>query len=111
MDQYVENFFYYLLEFKFTNIFFVDILMDGPPAQSLGVEPVDEDVMRQPPRKKNAPILTPALVMRVVISAIVMVAGTLFIYVKEMRDGIVTARDTTMVRIFISLFYVIKVYT
>lgn len=75
--------------------------MDGPPAQSLGVEPVDEGVMRQPPRKKNAPILTTALIMRVVTSAVVMVAGTLFIYVKEMRDGIVTARDTTMVRIFI----------
>ena len=25
--------------------------MDGPPAQSLGVEPVDPDVIRQPPRK------------------------------------------------------------
>ena len=78
--------------------------MDGPPAQSLGVEPVDEDVMRQPPRRKNAPILTPTLVMRVLISAAVIVAGTLFIYIKEMHDGIVTARDTTMVRIFIILF-------
>ncbi|CAB4382590.1 unnamed protein product [Rhizophagus irregularis] len=77
-------------------ILWINILMDGPPAQSLGVEPVDEGVMRQPPRKKNAPILTTALIMRVVTSAVVMVAGTLFIYVKEMRDGIVTARDTTM---------------
>ena len=77
--------------------------MDGPPAQSLGVEPVDEDVMRQPPRKKNARILTSTLIMRVLTSAAVMVAGTLFIYIKEMRDGIVTARDTTMVRNFISV--------
>ncbi|CAG8537448.1 6926_t:CDS:10 [Funneliformis mosseae] len=77
-------------------ILWINILMDGPPAQSLGVEPVDEDVMRQPPRKKNAPILTSALIMRVLTSAAVIVAGTLFIYVKEMRDGIVTARDTTM---------------
>jgi P-type Ca2+ transporter type 2C len=80
--------------------------MDGPPAQSLGVEPVDEDVMRQLPRKKNAPILTSALVMRVLTSAAVMVAGTLFIYVREMRDGIVTARDTTMVKIFISIAFI-----
>ena len=89
---------------------YVDILMDGPPAQSLGVEPVDEDVMRQPPRKKNAPILTSKLIMRVLISAAVIVAGTLFVYIKEMRDGTVTARDTTMVRVFIILFIKVIVY-
>ncbi|CAG8741833.1 8657_t:CDS:2, partial [Racocetra fulgida] len=77
-----------------------DILMDGPPAQSLGVEPVDESVMRQPPRKKNAPILTPALIMRVLTCSAIIVAGTLFTYITEMRDGIVTARDTTMKSIF-----------
>ncbi|CAG8674584.1 8913_t:CDS:2, partial [Cetraspora pellucida] len=77
-------------------ILWINILMDGPPAQSLGVEPVDENVMRQPPRKKNAPILTPALIMRVLTCSAIIVAGTLFTYITEMRDGIVTARDTTM---------------
>ena len=32
-------------------ILWINIIMDGPPAQSLGVEPVDPDVIRQPPRK------------------------------------------------------------
>ena len=32
-------------------ILWINIIMDGPPAQSLGVEPVDHDVIRQPPRK------------------------------------------------------------
>lgn len=31
-------------------ILWINIIMDGPPAQSLGVEPVDKDVMAQPPR-------------------------------------------------------------
>ncbi|CAG8489855.1 15295_t:CDS:10, partial [Racocetra persica] len=57
---------------------------------------IDESVMRQPPRKKNAPILTPALIMRVLTCSAIIVAGTLFTYITEMRDGIVTARDTTM---------------
>ncbi|CAG8498055.1 6825_t:CDS:10 [Diversispora eburnea] len=77
-------------------ILWINILMDGPPAQSLGVEPVDESVMRQPPRKKNSPILTPALIMRVLTCASIIVAGTLFTYITEMSDGVVTARDTTM---------------
>lgn len=81
--------------------------MDGPPAQSLGVEPVDESVMRLPPRKKNSPILTPALIMRVLTSALIIVAGTLFTYITEMSDGVVTARDITMVQnfLFFSNFY------
>lgn len=32
--------------------------MDGPPAQSLGVEPVDHDVLKQPPRNVNQPMIT-----------------------------------------------------
>ncbi len=31
-------------------ILWINIIMDGPPAQSLGVEPVDRDVMREGPR-------------------------------------------------------------
>lgn len=31
-------------------ILWINIIMDGPPAQSLGVEPVDPDVMKKPPR-------------------------------------------------------------
>jgi Ca2+-transporting ATPase len=39
-------------------ILWINIIMDGPPAQSLGVEPVDHDVMRQPPRHAEEPIIT-----------------------------------------------------
>jgi Ca2+-transporting ATPase len=37
-------------------ILWINIIMDGPPAQTLGVEPVDADVMRQPPRAKSEAI-------------------------------------------------------
>lgn len=71
--------------------------MDGPPAQSLGVEPVDPAVMTRPPRRQNARVLTPPLLRRVAQSASIIMLGTLFIYIHEMaHDGIVTARDTTM---------------
>ncbi|KAF9434576.1 High affinity Ca2+/Mn2+ P-type ATPase-like protein [Entomortierella beljakovae] len=77
-------------------ILWINILMDGPPAQSLGVEPVDDDVMKKPPRARDAPILTRTLIRRVLTSAMIIVAGTMFVYVHEMTDGSVTARDTTM---------------
>ena len=31
-------------------ILWINIIMDGPPAQSLGVEPADPDIMKKPPR-------------------------------------------------------------
>ncbi|KAJ2803216.1 High affinity Ca2+/Mn2+ P-type ATPase-like protein [Coemansia guatemalensis] len=77
-------------------VLWINILMDGPPAQSLGVEPVDPEVMKLPPRQKNANIITRRLITRVLIAAALIVAGTMAIYVSEMQDGEVTARDTSM---------------
>lgn len=71
--------------------------MDGPPAQSLGVEKVDPDVMQRPPRKRNDPVLTQGLIRRVFQSAGIIMLGTMLVYYREMpTDGQVTKRDTTM---------------
>lgn len=77
-------------------ILWINILMDGPPAQSLGVEPVDHEVMKKPPRKRSEAILTKGLLKRVLQSATIIIIGTLYIFVKEMTDNEITARDTTM---------------
>src|SRR5579862_1740279 len=71
--------------------------MDGPPAQSLGVEPVDPAVMTRPPRSRKARVLTRAVIQRVLTSASIIMIGTMMIYIREMSiDGKITARDTTM---------------
>jgi Ca2+-transporting ATPase len=36
--------------FTAVQILFVNLVMDGPPAMSLGVDPVSHDAMRRPPR-------------------------------------------------------------
>ncbi|CCH40940.1 Ca2+-transporting ATPase [Wickerhamomyces ciferrii] len=78
-------------------ILWINILMDGPPAQSLGVEPVDHEVMNKPPRKRDARILTEELFKRLLSNAIFVIVGTIYVYIKEMtQDNEVTARDTTM---------------
>lgn len=70
----------------------------GPPSQSLGVDPVDPAVMRRPPRKKDAPIITRRLLYRVLFSASMIVVGTLFVYVFALEDDDVSRREQTMVR-------------
>uniref|UniRef100_A0A0K2URG4 Calcium-transporting ATPase n=1 Tax=Lepeophtheirus salmonis TaxID=72036 RepID=A0A0K2URG4_LEPSM len=77
-------------------ILWINVIMDGPPAQSLGLEPVDHEVIKRPPRKKSEQILTKALIKNVLVSAVVIISGTLFVFKQMMVDGRITARDTTM---------------
>ncbi|KAH9036226.1 calcium-transporting ATPase [Lactarius pseudohatsudake] len=78
-------------------ILFINILMDGPPSQSLGVDPIDHDVMRKPPRKKDEPIISRRILSRVAFSASVIVVGTLFVYYFALSDDQrMSRRDQTM---------------
>ncbi|XP_015247152.1 PREDICTED: calcium-transporting ATPase type 2C member 1 [Cyprinodon variegatus] len=77
-------------------ILWINIIMDGPPAQSLGVEPVDRDVIRKPPRNVKDSILTRSLLVKVLVSAFIIVCGTLFVFWRELQDNVITPRDTTM---------------
>uniref|UniRef100_A0A8D2E0Z9 Calcium-transporting ATPase n=1 Tax=Sciurus vulgaris TaxID=55149 RepID=A0A8D2E0Z9_SCIVU len=78
-------------------ILWVNIIMDGPPAQSLGVEPVDRDTLRQPPRSVRDTILSRALILKTLMSAATIISGTLFVFWKEIpEDGASTPRTTTM---------------
>nr|XP_028605889.1 calcium-transporting ATPase type 2C member 1 isoform X1 [Podarcis muralis] len=77
-------------------ILWINIIMDGPPAQSLGVEPVDKDVIRKPPRNVKDSILTRNLIVKILVSSIIIVCGTLFVFWRELRDNGITPRDTTM---------------
>ena len=71
--------------------------MDGPPAQSLGVEPVDERILRARPRKADDPIVTQALLLRAITSAAIIMFTTLMVFHNELLDdGRVSRRDTTM---------------
>ncbi|XP_046348725.2 calcium-transporting ATPase type 2C member 1-like isoform X3 [Haliotis rufescens] len=77
-------------------ILWINIIMDGPPAQSLGVEPVDHDVIRKPPRCVQDPIITRGLIAQILVSAFIIVSGTLWVFWREMSDNKITPRDTTM---------------
>ncbi|CAH8643966.1 unnamed protein product [Heterobilharzia americana] len=64
-------------------ILFINILMDGPPAQSLGVEPPDPYVVRQPPRRAKDSILDGRLMFNVLTASSLIVAGTLWIFYRD----------------------------
>jgi magnesium-transporting ATPase (P-type) len=50
---------------------------------SLGVEPVDHDVLKKPPRKVTDPMINKKLIINIVTSAAVIVIGTLCVFYAE----------------------------
>lgn len=86
-------------------ILFINIIMDGPPAQSLGMEKVDDDIMSHPPRSKNENILSSRLLKRIALKGLVTVLGTYYMYLKEISmDQTITKRDTTMTFVTFVMF-------
>ncbi len=62
-------------------ILWVNIIMDGPPAMALGLEPARPEIMLENPRVPGADILTWRRLARVIFLGGVMVAGTLGVLV------------------------------
>ncbi len=58
-------------------ILWVNLIMDGPPAMALGVDPAADDVMRHRPRPMSERILTRSRWGAVVLAAAVMALGSL----------------------------------
>jgi Ca2+-transporting ATPase len=66
--------------FTAIQILWVNIIMDGPPAMTLGVEPARPGVMNQPPRAADASILTWRRMARLSLYGLTMAVGTLAAY-------------------------------
>ncbi|MCL2156997.1 MAG: cation-translocating P-type ATPase [Methanobrevibacter sp.] len=74
------------IPFNPIQILWINIIMDGPPAQSLGVEGAEKNIMNRKPGKGD--ILNRNNLGRIVIAGIVMAIGTLAIYLYELSVGV-----------------------
>ena len=63
-------------------ILFVNIIADGPPAMSLGVDPPAPDVMKRSPLGRTEPILTNTRLRRILTTAAVMSAAIIWVLVR-----------------------------
>ncbi|MGL4670449.1 MAG: cation-translocating P-type ATPase [Methanobacteriaceae archaeon] len=66
------------LPFNPVQLLWINIIMDGPPAQSLGVEGSEEGIMERKPEKGD--ILSRDNILKIAIAGIVMAVGTLLLY-------------------------------
>ena len=70
-----------------TQILWINLVTDGPPALALGVDPADEGLMRQPPRPVGEGVLTARMWRGIFFVGAIMAAGTLFVLDASMPGG------------------------
>ncbi len=66
-------------------ILWINLVTDGACTVPLGIEPRHEDVLEQPPRDRSEPVLGKPLLVRLGIISLVMAAGTVVLYMLELR--------------------------
>ena len=71
--------------FTAIQILWVNIIMDGPPAMTLGVEPARPGIMRDTPRQADAGILSVQRLWRIGLYGATMAVGTLGLYAWAME--------------------------
>ena len=75
------------MPFTAIQLLWINIIMDGPPAMTLGLEPGRPDLMKQPPRKPDESILNFNRIIRVIVYGIIMMVGTLGILNFELSES------------------------
>ena len=72
-----------------TQILWINLVTDGPPALALGVDPAEEGLMRQPPRPAGEGVLTPRMWRGIVFVGVIMAVGTLSVLDASLPGGFI----------------------
>jgi Ca2+-transporting ATPase len=98
-----------------TQILWINMVTDGPPALALGVDPADEGLMGLPPRSIREPVITASMWRGIILVGIVMAAGTLLVLDASLPDGYIEGSGDlpyaqTMAFTTLMLFQIFNVY-
>ena len=77
-----------LLPLQATQILWINLVTDGPPALALGVDPADAGVMQQPPRPIGERVITPRMWRGIFQVGAIMAAGTLYALDASLPGGV-----------------------
>lgn len=93
-------------------ILWINMILTVTLGLVLAFEPAEPDVMRRPPRQRNAPILSPFLIWRVIFVSALFAVGVFGIFEYAMRSGLGDAAARTMVVhtiVVMEIFYLFNV--
>ena len=87
------------LPFSPVQLLWINIVMDGPPAQTLGMEGAEKDIMERKPQSGD--ILNRKTIIRIVISGIVMAIGTICVFDYQLATSTQTKAMTVAFTLFV----------
>ena len=93
------------LPFNPVQLLWLNIVMDGPPAQTLGVEGAERDLMERPP--ETGDILTRKTLAEILISGIVMAIGTIAVFAYEFS---INATEQKAMTVAFTLFVMYQLF-
>ena len=98
-----------------TQILWINLVTDGTPALALGVDPPDEDLMRQPPRPAREGVITPRMWRGIAFVGVIMAVGTLLVLDASLPGGFVAGSGDlphaqTMAFTTLMLFQMVNVF-
>lgn len=95
--------------FTAIQILWVNIIMDGPPAMTLGVEPARPGIMHERPRTSDTAILSTSRLARIALYGLTMAVGTLGIYAWGLQHAD-AAKATTLAFTTFVLFQFFNIF-
>ena len=92
-----------------TQILWLNLITDGLPAIALGVDPVRKGAMEVPPRRPGEPVITGDMAVNIVLIAVLMAGGVLFLFHRFLPEGAMVARTVAFTSIVV--FEMVRVST
>jgi Ca2+-transporting ATPase len=93
------------LPFNPVQLLWLNIVMDGPPAQTLGIEGAEKDLMKRPP--ETGDILTRKTMLEILISGIVMAIGTISVFFYQLS---ISAGERKAMTVAFTLFVMYQLF-
>ena len=84
-----------------TQILWLNLITDGLPAIALGVDPVRKGIMEFPPRRPGEPVITRDMAVNIVVIAMLMAAGVLYLFYRFLPEGQTVARTVAFTSIVV----------
>ena len=93
------------IPFNPVQLLWINIIMDGPPAQTLGMEGAEKNVMNRKPETGN--ILSKRVLVKITIAGIVMAVGTLALFSYKISNG---ATETEAMTVAFTMFVIYQLF-
>ncbi|MGX8694187.1 MAG: calcium-translocating P-type ATPase, PMCA-type [Methanobrevibacter sp.] len=96
------------IPFNPVQLLWLNIVMDGPPAQTLGMEGSERDIMQRPP--ETGDILTKNTLLQIFITGLVMAIGTICVYAYALSTEIPTKKAMTIAFTLFVMYQLFNAY-